>query len=444
MSNTDPKIGEKVASLFRQQNQEAAFGKLDRRFNKMSNTWCERYKSVRVLAFLTSWGFNFISAAGISYLVYHAAKSFSAPHGVALVFSIVFLILFELLKRKTSDLFWDDFVETKTANIGLGIVNFVIMFGLSLAGTYYGYDQGTKDFSPEYQAKKTTDEIERIDNEILKLETENKEVHQKTANKKGQMRWNNEVMHTKNNERIAELSSQADEERAKLEALNLEHGTEFEKGVTLGIDTIIAIAIGSEIAFEFLMWFMSFFDFRKRLELAVSLGIPIDQVLNTSTLYSSTGSQQIASSSYQQIPTASQQAAQQPISENKRKIGFKIPRNGFVSTQKQVTQANTQKHTGPTRNAETRVARETQPDTVLTRPQKDPDYIVRMIKRVRQRWARSFEQHPQAPKSPNTRKTLRENALEEWKELEDLGYKVAKDTKINPWGLEVVSPQKRA
>lgn len=149
-------------------------------------------------------------------------------------------------------------------------------------------------------------------------------------------------------------------------------------------------------------------------------------------------------SSYQQIPGASQQAAPRPISENKKKIGFEIPENGFVSTQKQVTQANTQKHTGETQNAETRVPRETQPDTVLTRPQKDPDYVVKMIKRVRQRWARSFEQHPQAPKSPNTRKTLRENALEEWKELEDLGYKVAKDTKINPWGLEVVSPQKRA
>lgn len=443
MSSKDPKIGEKVASLFKQQNQQASFNRLDKRFNKLSNTWCERHQSVRVLAFITSWLFNFVSAAGLSYLVYHAAKSFSVPHQFALVFSVVFLVLFELLKRKTSDLFWDDFVETKTPNIGLGTINFVIIFGLSLAGTYNGYNQGTKDFSPEYQAQKTSEEIERIEGQILKLEKENKEVHQVTKDKSGQMRWNNEKMHTKNNERIAELNIQADQERAKLETLNTKHGTEFEKGVTLGIDTIIAIAIGSEIAFEFLMWFMSFFDFRKRLELALSLGIPIDQVLNTSSIYSSTGSQSISDtqqSSYQQIPSAAQQAASQPISENKREIGFKIPENGFVSTQKRVTQADTQN----TQKPETRVPRDTQADTGLTRPQKDPDYIVKMIKRVRQRWARSFEGHPQAPKSPNTRKSLRENAMEEWRELEQLGYKVAEDKTLNPWGLEIVSPQKRA
>ena len=446
MLDKDNRKGIQVNEIFKKQSDSTAFNLLEKRFNKAANTWCERYKSLRVLAFLTSWGFNFISAAGISYLVYHAAKSFSAPHSIALVFSVVFLVLFELLKRKTSDLFWDDFVETKTANIGLGIVNFVIMFGLSLAGTYYGYNQGTKDFSPEYQAQKTTSEIDRIDNEILKLETENKEVHQATRDKSGQMRWNNEKMHTKNNERIAELNLQADEERAKLEALNLEHGTEFEKGVTLGIDTIIAIAIGSEIAFEFLMWFMSFFDFRKRLELALSLGIPIDQVLNTSTLYSSTGSQTI--STYQQIPTASKTAASQPISENKRKIGFEIPKKRFKPTQTQVTQADTQATQKEVTQPETRVARDTQPDTgfdttISAPPQKDPDYIVKMKKRIRERWAKSFENHPRARKSEAGRKHLRDLAIEEWKELEELGYLIRKDTSLNPWGLEIVSPQKQ-
>lgn len=442
------KKGEAALNAFKQQNNQNSFSKLERRFNKSVNTWCEQYQSLRVLAFLISWAFNLISALGLAYLVFHALMSFGMGRDLAIFFSVLFLALFELVKRKTSDLFWDDYVATKSPNIGLGVINFVVIFGLSLAGTYNGYDQGTKDFSPEYEAQKTNDNIDRIDSEILALQTENIEVHQKTADKKGQMRWNNEVMFTKNNERIAELNKQIDIERASLSELEEENGTEFEKGITLGIDTIMYIAIGSEIAFEFLMWFMSFFDFRKRIEIALSLGIPLEDVLNTSSIYSSTGSQQVAqeqNSSYQQVPSnATQQAAQQPISENKSRIGFHIPKNGFVSDQKRVTQADTQPDTEVTQKPETRVPHGTRPDTEVTRPQKDPDYIIKMKKRIRQRWARSFPEHAKSPKNKGMRSNLKELALEEWRELEEMGYKITKDATNVPWGLDIVSPQKRS
>ena len=161
-----------------------------------------------------------------------------------------------------------------------------------------------------------------------------------------------------------------------------------------------------------------------------------------------TGNQQVAqqqSSSYQQLPSnATQRAAQQPISENKSRIGFHIPKNGFVSDQKRVTQADTQPDTKVTQKPETRVAHGTQPDTALTRPQKDPDYIINMKKRIRQRWARSFPEHAKSPKNEGMRSNLKELALEEWGELEEMGYKITKDVRNVPWGLDIVSPQKRS
>ena len=301
----------------------------------------------------------------------------------------------------------------------------LILVAGSITASYIGGDKFVKN-ETKAPVLVSYSEIDSLNNQIA--------IEQETVKKLENTTWKGKITRTANKginlskerqntieQRIAELKQKQDDENESI--INASQERKNSMGFVTG-------------------FFSGFMDVLVLIFLALAENweTKADKLLRRQTV----SAQQQQRSTYQQIPSASQQAAQQPISENKRKIGFEIPENGFVSTQKQVTQANTQKHTGPTQNAETRVARETQPDTVSTRPQKDPDYIVKMIKRVRQRWARSFEQHPQAPKSPNTRKTLRENALEEWKELEDLGYKVAKDTKLNPWGLEVVSPQKRA
>ena len=71
---------------------------------------------------------------------------------------------------------------------------------------------------------------------------------------------------------------------------------------------------------------------------------------------------------------------------------------------------------------------------------KDIAYWSKMKKRVRDRWARSFEQHSRSPKSGSTRASLRELALEEWKELEGRGYIITPNTSLNPWGLDITAP----
>lgn len=71
---------------------------------------------------------------------------------------------------------------------------------------------------------------------------------------------------------------------------------------------------------------------------------------------------------------------------------------------------------------------------------KDVAYWSKMKKRVKDRWARSFEQHSRAPKSGSTRASLKELALEEWKELEARGYKITPNTSLNPWGLDIIAP----
>lgn len=72
---------------------------------------------------------------------------------------------------------------------------------------------------------------------------------------------------------------------------------------------------------------------------------------------------------------------------------------------------------------------------------KDIIYWEKMKKRVRDRWARSFEQHSRAPKHSGSRANLKELALEEWAELEQRGYRVKVDTSLNPWGLKITSPE---
>lgn len=73
--------------------------------------------------------------------------------------------------------------------------------------------------------------------------------------------------------------------------------------------------------------------------------------------------------------------------------------------------------------------------------EKDPNYYINMQKRVKRRWARSHHSHKAAPKSANTRKSLRDSALEEWEELELAGFSIEKDTSLNPWGLKITAPK---
>lgn len=133
-------------------------------------------------------------------------------------------------------------------------------------------------------------------------------------------------------------------------------------------------------------------------------------------------------------------------SSERKKIGYYIPEGGFDGAKSSATHTDTDlthTETQMTQSREIRVPPTTHQDTQMTRGQKDPEWVIKIIKRLRQRWARSCEGYSGAIKNENTRRQSRESALEDWRELEELGYKIEVDTSENPWTLLVVSPQKQ-
>lgn len=405
----DKEFAEKVASKYQQQ--------------PMIRLLRKRVANCRTV----SYGFQLFSLLTLTYFVYWISSDYNGTYFTIVLSFLVFLsIAWEVAKRytiiETFDGAWN---PTRKWKMWFSPLVLLLVAG-SITGSYIGGDQFMKNetteptlvSNPKIDSLRSTIAEELVTIEKLQNTT-----------------WKGRITRTANAgiNLSKELQLQREAQLADLISKDDQFNTEIlsnhtAKKAKLGFLTGLLAGL-----MDFLLLIM--------LGIAENMETQADKLIRASQGKPAPPQQQ---TSYQQIPSnATQQAAQQPISENKSRIGFHIPKNGFVSDQKRVTQADTQPDTEVTQKHETRVPRDTQTDTVLTRPQKDPDYIVKMIKRVRQRWARSFEGHSQAPKSQNTRETLKESALEEWRELEEMGYKIEKDTSLNPWGLLIVSPQKQ-
>jgi hypothetical protein len=102
------------------------------------------------------------------------------------VITTVLLVLFEITKRKFSDLFWDHWHRHLRVQWVYGVINFGLLFGISLVGSGFGVYFGVTDTSQEAKQIGINDDHEAIalSEEITEIDTKIAQ-HQANTNPQG-------------------------------------------------------------------------------------------------------------------------------------------------------------------------------------------------------------------------------------------------------------------
>ena len=273
-------LSDEELSLKKQQEDQAAeasrYERLKRRFND-DQPWFVRNAHWRSKAEFFSYVANITSCLGLSYATIIMLDFIPIPY-VNYILAIVLLFSFEYLKRKFSDLFWDIYHSTGAIDWKSGLTNFVVLFGLSLAGTGYGVWFYAQDNDPGAAALR--EELAKVEESIKTHEN----------NKKGDViYWNSqEILQGK--EGSVGLYAERDLIKDKIGKIEGEQivttedtGYVYEKANFRKYGSLL-LAILLEIVFEICMSFMSKYDYHKfkLAELAMKqkqgAGIPPSQV----------------------------------------------------------------------------------------------------------------------------------------------------------------------
>ena len=272
MKDKDLNLGTVMDSIEAQDMAMDEFNRLERRFNQQKYTWVDRNERLRLVSLVCSYVFNLASAVGMLYMAKYLSSWYTTSIIAQWVVGGIVTLAFEWAKRETSDRFWDDFFRSKKPSAAMFAMNFIIIFGMSLGSAIMGYNQITKDYSPEYQAKKSNERIEELKAEKAIIHDEDK-THMANKNSKGETYYKSLQKVEKNGSRIASIDEKLDIEYAKIEQLNNEGQSNFDGSVTGGIYTILISIILFEVLFEICMRFMSYFDYRKHKELKTKIAI---------------------------------------------------------------------------------------------------------------------------------------------------------------------------
>ena len=417
----DSRINNKLLNEENKAREQQKYERFQHRFDKDNLCWYERNQSKKWIALIVSYVANIASILGLGYTVVIIMQSFGVhTEWMAWCLSIPFMALFEYIKRYFSDAFWDYYHATKERTKQLieriswpnFALNFIVIFGISLAGSVGGIYWFAKEKGPE--AKYIGLGSDPNASALLA------EVEEKKAAYQGFIKDPNN--HNSKGEFYYKLLGQKDkmltEIQEKEALLNSQYGIimidnqdikeDWRTKTQFRILAAILITIFFEIIFEVCMSFLSRFDYEEFKFLKAAGVVPSvkpELIIN------------MASSGQNGSRKVQTDFAHTPAHGGRNKIGFK---KTHTHTQKPVS----------------RVARDTQPDThtntqnrvsntQVTHIKKTPDYYVNMVKRVRRRYKRSQPEYPGAAKSANTRKDSYDNAMMEWRELESVGYKIS-------------------
>lgn len=144
-SNTIPFGMDIFTNAFQTFDESQFFKMLEEKIRPKS--YYQKNKGLKQTLLVLSYLFNIVSALTASYLIYWLTKWLTDTDALAWVIAALFLFFLEKLKRLSSNEFFQVwFFKKKIAAGWLGFSLFI--FAISVAGTYFGAEQGTKDLAP--------------------------------------------------------------------------------------------------------------------------------------------------------------------------------------------------------------------------------------------------------------------------------------------------------
>ena len=156
--------------LFQDFDEEQALKNLDKRVQERS--YFNKNKGIKNTLLALSYVLNFVSALSASYLIYWLANWLTGYAILGYILAGVFLFFLEKLKRKSSNEFFQVLFFKKEFDYGWFFLS-LLCFALSISSTFFGTNQGTKDFAPQSPTLLADTSEVSIKNKIAELEMEN-------------------------------------------------------------------------------------------------------------------------------------------------------------------------------------------------------------------------------------------------------------------------------
>lgn len=244
-----------------QMKRQRRLERMNKRFGSLP--WLDRHAGTRQISGVASYVFNIASVIGLWYAVNVLIGPFLPVPYLSEIITTVLLVLFEITKRRFSDLFWDHWHQTYKPHIVYGAINFVVLFGISLVGSGFGVYFGVTDTSTDAKQIGVNDDTEAIalQDEIAEIDGKIK-MHQENTNPEGVIYWPSQKA-------IEKLEAQRLENK---EILKTKYGVYEVKNQTILKEWkirkdfrayfIIALTILMELLFECCMSFNSKYDYR--------------------------------------------------------------------------------------------------------------------------------------------------------------------------------------
>lgn len=244
-----------------QMKRQRRLERMNKRFGSLP--WLQRHAGTRQISGVASYVFNIASVIGLWYAVNVLIGPFLPVPYLSEVITTVLLVLFEITKRRFSDLFWDHWHQTYKPHIMYGAINFVVLFGISLVGSGFGVYFGVTDTSTDAKQIGVNDDPEAIalQDEITDIDRKI-EQHSANRNSEGVIFWPSQKA-------IEKLEAQRLENK---EILKSKYGVYEVKNQTILQEWkirkdfrayfIIGLTILFELLFECCMSFNSKYDYR--------------------------------------------------------------------------------------------------------------------------------------------------------------------------------------
>jgi hypothetical protein len=258
-------IDENALHEMQQAEQEAKMERLSERFNKRFNKnqpFLVKHKETRAQSNWLSYFFNIISLIGLLYAVQELLTIIPIPY-LNWVIAVFLLVGFEILKRRYSDKFWDHYWSTSNIHYVYGVINFLLLFGISIAGSAFGMYFVTTDNAPEAKAIGINDDPEAVSlQERLSSIDEELSYHKGNKNEKGVVYWpSQKAIQSLSQERLA-VSETLQTKFGVFEVKNTQILSEWKLRKDFRAYAAILLTILFEFLFEVCMRFNSKYDYQ--------------------------------------------------------------------------------------------------------------------------------------------------------------------------------------
>jgi hypothetical protein len=287
-------IDENALHEMKQAEQEAKMERLSERFDKRFNKnqpFLVKHKDTRVQSNWLSYFFNMISLIGLLYAVQEILAIIPIPY-LNWVIAIALLVGFEIIKRKFSDMFWDHYWATSKIHYVYGLINFLVLFGISLSGSVYGMYFVTTDNAPEAKGiidHTSNPEAVALQERLDKIETrieEHKNNKVKHGKDKGDIRWPSQMALPELEKQALAMAQTLQTQYGILQVENQEIKNEWKLRRDFRAWAAVLLTILFEILFEICMRFNSKYDYqyyiatRKKNSSPTGVAVPVKKKPN--------------------------------------------------------------------------------------------------------------------------------------------------------------------